>query len=296
MHVTFDNGTFERIYPYVITASVIGGLALAAFLSNMASLIGGPRRLRVFRRARVALQDGRRRVLVVCTGSVAAVKTPEIVRSLIEDHGVYVDLILTRSGEHFMGVEYKGHVGWELLNRIDHQSAGDGTRKLEVWRDEDEWADYRRIGDPVLHIDLAKRNSVLLVAPLCANALAAHVNGDSSTLAMSVRRAWPYDLEDAFAHPVAARCGAHVVTKPMVVAPAMNTIMWHQKITQAQLVLLREQGVSVVEPVEKVLACGDTGKGAMADVGGIVAEVCRLLHSHEEAVAQAQNEGRPAFL
>ena len=49
--------------------------------------------------------------------------------------------------------------------------------------------------DPVLHVELAKRNQVLLVAPLCANLLAQVALGFSGNLLSSVVRAWYYDLE-----------------------------------------------------------------------------------------------------
>lgn len=247
--------------------------------------------------ARRAVFDGRRRVLVVCTGSVAAVKTAELVRLLIEDYQVSVDLILTKSGDFFQGVEYSGKKGAEMLDELKERfSPKDGsTPPLEVWRDEDEWKDYGCVGDRVLHIDLAKRNGALLFAPLCANSLAHLVNGSAGSLALSVARAWAYDLEEEFAGPVRERCGTHVVDKPFVVAPAMNTVMWHQNVTQAHLSILKERGVVVVDPVKKTLACGDQGKGAMAHPRAIAHAVHQCLEKHELAVAKAKRDGLPEF-
>mmetsp|Transcript_74927 Transcript_74927/g.150653 ORF Transcript_74927/g.150653 Transcript_74927/m.150653 type:complete len:276 (+) Transcript_74927:42-869(+) len=249
------------------------------------------------RKERRAVRDGRRRIMVVCTGSVAAVKAAELVRILIEDHQVFVDLVLTKSASFFQDVDYNGCKGRSLITRLQQMRSNDGsTPWLEVWLDEDEWRGYKNIGNGVVHIDLAKRNVVLLFAPLCANSLAQLVGGGASSLALSVARAWAYDLEETFALPIRKRCGDHVVQKPFIVAPAMNTLMWHQKVTQAHLSVLRDRGVIVLDPIEKVLACGDKGQGAMVDPKTIADAASRLLDAHEESAAQAKRGGCPDFL
>jgi len=50
----------------------------------------------------------------------------------------------------------------------------------------------------------------------------------------------------------------------------MNTMMWDHPITSEQLQKLNNWGVTVVDPVAKVLMCGDKGKGAMANLETIV--------------------------
>ena len=82
----------------------------------------------------------------------------------------------------------------------------------------------------------------------------------------------------------------------MLVAPAMNTIMWHQKVTHAHLHTLSDKGVTVVQPVAKRLACGDVGMGAMAEVDVIVERALALLTEHAEAEAAARAEGKPPFV
>jgi phosphopantothenoylcysteine synthetase/decarboxylase len=57
--------------------------------------------------------------------------------------------------------------------------------------------------------------------------------------------------------------------RPVLAALAMNTYMWDQRITAAHVATLRGRGVRVIEPVVKMLACGDKGKGAMASVASI---------------------------
>lgn len=79
----------------------------------------------------------------------------------------------------------------------------------------------------------------------------------------------------------------------MLLAPAMNTLMWTHPATEEALDKLQVKhknaffirefdmrqrwGARVVPPVSKTLACGDTGVGAMAAVQDIAAEVAKLL-------------------
>ncbi|MBI4880729.1 MAG: hypothetical protein HY812_13885 [Planctomycetes bacterium] len=69
--------------------------------------------------------------------------------------------------------------------------------------------------------------------------------------------------------------------KPVVLAPAMNTSMWQNPLVQQNVARLRGLAAGarfrVVEPVEKRLACGETGMGALAPAGEIADAVSALL-------------------
>ena len=177
------------------------------------------------------------------------------------------------------------------------QPQGERLATLRIHHDADEWRGYNTVGtDPVLHVELAKRNSLLLVAPLCANTLAQAALGLCGNLLGSVLRAWYYDLDADFATPLAERYGAHCVNKPVLVAPAMNTFMWHQKITGTHLQTLEARGVTVVPPISKLLACGDVGVGAMAEVRDVAAAALAALRAHVAAETRALGaEGKPKF-
>ena len=91
------------------------------------------------------------------------------------------------------------------------------------------------------------------------------VNGISDGLLMSVVRAW-----DTTGIVDQRR-------KRIMVAPAMNTAMWHHPITKKQIKVLEqdwgtgdEGWITVLRPTEKELACGDVGDGAMMDWRQIV--------------------------
>jgi phosphopantothenoylcysteine decarboxylase/phosphopantothenoylcysteine decarboxylase/phosphopantothenate--cysteine ligase len=63
--------------------------------------------------------------------------------------------------------------------------------------------------------------------------------------------------------------------KPIILCPAMNTAMYENPITQRNIKSLMELGYQFVEPKESRLACGDLGKGALADVDVIVKSIIR---------------------
>lgn len=223
---------------------------------------------------RVALRDGKRRVCVGCSGSVAAVKLGEIVRRLVEDHGCFVDVVLTRSGAFFQSVGYNGTQGWAELDRLRALRAHDGVPRVEVWQDDDEWVGYSSVSrSRVLHIDLVKRNFVLLVAPACANTLACANLGLANNLLTSLVLAWHWNLQP----DVSA-----VVPRPIIFAPAMNTYMHDDARVASMMAALRQAGAHVVPTVSKQLACGDVGRGALADVDAIVdCAIEQLKHSEK---------------
>ena len=167
--------------------------------------------------SRLCVNDGKPRICLGATGSVAAVKIPELVKLLL-DAGAYVDLVLTRAAAFFLDVKYRDDTPGARLARLEASTDAAGTPRLCVWRDEDEWSDYSDVGSSsVLHIDLAKRNQLLLIAPLCANALASISLGLCGSLLTSVARAWYYDMEEEFAAPLNEKYGRHVVDRPVYV-------------------------------------------------------------------------------
>ena len=109
----------------------------------------------------------------------------------------------------------------------------------------------------VEHISLAQRADLFLVAPATANFIAKAAAGIADDMLTTVLLA--------------------VRNIPIVVAPAMNTAMYENPITQRNIKTLSELGFHFIEPREARLACGDLGKGALAEVDGIVSGVLALL-------------------
>jgi phosphopantothenoylcysteine decarboxylase/phosphopantothenoylcysteine decarboxylase/phosphopantothenate--cysteine ligase len=106
------------------------------------------------------------------------------------------------------------------------------------------------IPSEVEHISLAKRADLVLIAPSSANIIGKLANGIADDLLSTVLMA--------------------VNHAPTYVCPAMNTAMYENRIVQANLKRLTDAGVRLIEPRESVLACGDLGRGALAEVGVIL--------------------------
>ena len=104
--------------------------------------------------------------------------------------------------------------------------------------------------DQVEHISLAKKADLCIVAPATANIIGKIAGGIADDMATTVIMA----LEHA----------------PVYICPAMNTNMYENPIVQRNISNLKELGYSFIEPKESRLACGDLGKGAMADVEVII--------------------------
>ena len=213
--------------------------------------------------------DGKHHILLAASGSVATIKLPLIAQALAANPNVSIRIVLTKSAEEFLQGQSDEQLKLKELPRI---AGVDG-----VYHDEDEWSKPWVRGDSILHIELRRWAHVLLLAPLSANSLAKVVNGIADGLLLSVIRAWDTTgLVDGR-------------RKTVFVAPAMNTAMWRHPITAKQIKVLEkdwgqsEDGwVSVLRPMEKELACGDVGDGAMMDWQEIVRHLGKHLGLREK--------------
>lgn len=203
-------------------------------------------------------------VLVCATGSVAAIRVPQLATELCADSAVTaVRVVSTSAAQHFVEREARLPQHERLLHGHPPR-APDPAHPHATLCDADEWDSWTALGDQVLHIELRNWADVLVVAPLSANTLAKLANGLCDNLVTCVARAWPLPGSSGTAR-----------RKPFIVAPAMNTAMWDHPLTRAHLDVLQHpsMAVRVVAPVEKRLACGDVGVGAMAPPHEIVAVV-----------------------
>ena len=108
----------------------------------------------------------------------------------------------------------------------------------------------------VAHISLANAANLLLIAPATANVIAKVAHGQADDMLTTVT--------------LAAHC-------PKLVAPAMNTHMLENPITQDNLKTLAHYGVTVIPSGSGMLACGDVGSGRLPDEGVLIDYVLREL-------------------
>lgn len=204
----------------------------------------------------------RHNVLIFATGSVATIKLRLLVSTLLQ-HPINLQIILSPSALRFLSAD-----DLSALSTL-----------VPVHRNEDEWAQQWQRGDSVLHIELRKWADLLLIAPLSANSLASMAAGLCNGLGLSVIRAWDTNgvVGDREAGGVADR-KKEGARKMILVAPAMNTQMYLHPLTAQHLDVLRSWGwVRILDPVEKMLACGDLGVGGMMEVADLVDNVVAVL-------------------
>jgi phosphopantothenoylcysteine decarboxylase len=99
-----------------------------------------------------------KRILVGCTGSVATIKLPQLLKAILETKysvpwNVQLQVILTERARHFC-------------------ASADLPVNVPVYYDENEWSAWSKRGDPVLHIELAKWADIFVISPLDENTLA----------------------------------------------------------------------------------------------------------------------------
>lgn len=107
------------------------------------------------------------------------------------------------------------------------------------------------------HIELSRAADLVVVAPATANILAKLTAGLADDLASTLLLA---------------------TDKPVLVAPAMNVRMWQHPATEANIKLLTQRGVLVVQPDEGPMACGEFGPGRLAEPPAILAAITAALN------------------
>lgn len=113
------------------------------------------------------------------------------------------------------------------------------------------------VPEEIEHISLVSRADLILIAPATANFIAKVANGFADDMLTSLILA----SKDV----------------PILICPAMNTGMYENKITKKNINFLKDLGYHFVEPRESKLACGDFGKGALADITEILDRINSLF-------------------
>jgi phosphopantothenoylcysteine decarboxylase / phosphopantothenate---cysteine ligase len=160
------------------------------------------------------------RVLLGVTGGIAAYKSPDLVRRLIE-RGADVQVVMTAAAQRF-------------VSPMTFQAVSARPTRSDLWDNAAEAA--------MGHIELARWAQIVLVAPASADFLARLAGGRADDLL----------------------CTLCVATEaPIMLAPAMNRVMWANKATQANVETLIARGIRILGPASGNQACGEIGAGRM---------------------------------
>jgi phosphopantothenoylcysteine decarboxylase / phosphopantothenate---cysteine ligase len=180
------------------------------------------------------------RVTVGVSGGIAAYKAAELVRAL-QRQALEVHVVMTDSATRFIQpLTFAALTGHRVIT-----SLWDETNSTEGAYD-----------SSIEHIGEAQWAEALVVAPATANLLAKFAHG----------------IADDFLTTMYLATQA-----PVLVAPAMNVNMWEHPATRANLDILRQRGVKVIEPGTGDLACGMVGTGRMAEPDAIADAVLNSL-------------------
>ena len=141
--------------------------------------------------------------------------------------------------------------GAEFITPLSVASLSESPVYTDLWSLKDE--------SEMGHIRLSRECDLIIIAPASANILAQMANGLASDLATTTLLA---------------------ADKPILIAPAMNQMMWGHAATQANIATLRQRGVHQIGPGSGEMACGETGSGRMAEPLEIVAAATDLLRGN----------------
>ncbi len=172
------------------------------------------------------------KLILGVSGSIAATKAPDIMRHF-QKNGHAVTVVMTRAATRFIAP-------------LAFATFAPGKVFCEMFADNQ---------DPLLHINLARDNDLLLVAPATANIIGKMANGIADDLLSTVFCAF---------------------YRRVVVAPAMNTHMLENPAVVENLSRLRGRGVEVIESAQGQLANLETGRGRLPDAGTIYDHCLKL--------------------
>jgi phosphopantothenoylcysteine decarboxylase/phosphopantothenate--cysteine ligase len=178
-----------------------------------------------------------RHVLVGVTGGIAAYKTAALVSMLVQQ-GHHVNVAMTSAATKFVGA-------------ATFEALSGRPVYVDTWTTIDDATSQ--------HVSLANRADIMIVAPCSMNSLAKFAHGFAG---------------DALSLLVAAIDRSRV---PVLLAPAMNAVMWSQPSTQRNLDMLRSDGFTIVEPTHGWQACRTDGCGRMPEPDELAAAIGRGL-------------------
>jgi phosphopantothenoylcysteine decarboxylase / phosphopantothenate---cysteine ligase len=183
------------------------------------------------------------RILLGVSGGISAYKAVELARLAIKS-GHALRVIQTPASLQFVGrATFEGITGTPVLMDEFERDPSRGAYPGEPAPSH----------DPISHLELVARCDAYCIAPATANTISKLAAGQADTLLTAAYLACP---------------------SPVLVAPAMNNRMYEHPATQANLRVLRERGVHVIEPGTGALASrGEWGIGRLAEPAELLAAV-----------------------
>jgi len=178
-------------------------------------------------------------ILFIITGSIAVSKCYDIL-SALKKNKIEVNCIITNNAKKLLNIT-------KLKKNISGKIYTDKSEKKEK----------------MLHINLSRKNNLIVVCPSTANTIAKFANGYGDNLASTTLLA---------------------SNKPIVFIPAMNTMMWNNPINKKNLLFLQSKGIEFIGPKIGKLKCGEYGQGRIEDTKNIIHNLVSRLTASKKFI------------
>lgn len=193
-----------------------------------------------------------KKVFLAITGSIAAIKSFELIKTLHEKNFT-VQCIVSSGGKKFCSSDaLEAMTGFPVL----------GPKIFSYLKKENPFE--KNTTEIYAHLQLSRESIAMIIAPCSANTLAKIANGSADDFLSTALLAYE---------------------NPILIAPAMNTKMWKNSITQKNIEKISAlKNFSIVPPKsEGILACGEEGSGKMASTEDILLYLSRTLQVRSKA-------------
>ena len=187
------------------------------------------------------------RILLGVTGGIAAYKALDLIR-LATAAGHSVRVIQTDNAQRFVGAaSFAAITGAPVLTSEWERDPARGAFPDQATPEH----------DPISHLELVRNADCFVIAPASANTISKLASGAADNLLTSAA--------------LAASC-------PLIIAPAMNHQMWQNAATQANIGLLRERAVTIIDPeVGSLASRNEWGSGRLAQPATILAAIEQIV-------------------
>ncbi len=183
-----------------------------------------------------------KKILIGVTGSIAAYKTPLLIRELAKA-GAEVKAVMTPSAKRFVTEDVLSNL---TRNPVAVEMFDETAQKEGAW-----------------HIQLAEQCDAMFIAPCTAATLARIASGLCDTALTAVALALPPE-------------------KPLIIAPSMDSHMWLNPATQRNVETLKNDGVIIIPPESGELASGLEGPGRLPEIDVLMKNLESTLKSDEK--------------
>ena len=179
------------------------------------------------------------KILFIITGSIAVSKCYDIL-SALKKNKIEVNCLITNNAKKLLNT-------LKIKKNISGKIYTDASEKKEK----------------MLHINLSRKNDLIVVCPSTANTIAKFANGYGDNLASTTLLA---------------------ANKSIIFIPAMNSMMWNNPLNKKNVQYLRSIGVDFIGPKIGKLKCGEYGMGRIEDVKNIVSVLISSIETKKKFV------------